>query len=210
MKFAAPLSAALLLIAGPALAQTAAPSAAPAASTEAIDPVKLDLARQLMEAGGGVKQAEAQVDGMYGAMFSKMAESMPKEQQGMMLSMQHAMQKEMHGLLAPVMDITVKLYAANFTEQELKDVLAFQRSPSGQALVRKTPAIMQQAMVQMVPMIMADMPKVMRAVVDDVCTEQHCTIEQRKTLQAAVDGAFSPNVQAAPRGKSRKARIATS
>ncbi len=191
MKLAATLAVAALLIAGPVFAQTTPPPTSGA--VDAIDPVKLDLARQLMEAGGGAKQAEAQVDGLYGAMFGKMAESMPKDQQAMMLSMQHALQKEMHGLISPIMEITVKLYAANFTEQELKDILAFQRSPSGQALVRKTPAIMQQAMIQMAPMIMADMPKVMHAVTEDVCTEQKCTPAQRKAIQAAVDKAFAPN-----------------
>lgn len=180
------IAAALLFCSAPAFAQTPAE----------LDPAKVALARQIMEASGGVKQAEAQIDAMYGAMFSKMAEQMPKDQQVLTGSLQHAMQKEMHALIPPIVDITVNLYAENFSEQELRDVLAFQRSPSGQALIRKSPVIMQQAMVKMAPLILADMPKVMDAVMDDVCTEQHCTAEQRKMVQAAVSGSLKPRAGA--------------
>lgn len=182
------VAAALMMFGAPALALAQTPTS--------VDSVKLDLAHQIIEANGGAKQAETSIDGMYAAMFSRMSQDMPKDQQALTLSLQHAMQREMHGLIPPIIDITVKLYATNFSEQELRDILAFQKSPSGQAMSKKAPAIMQQSMVEIVPLVMNDMPKLMKAVTDDVCTEQHCTADQRKTVQAVVDGALKPKAGA--------------
>ena len=40
----------------------------------------------------------------------------------------------------------VDIYAENFTEPQLDDILAFYRSPTGQVLVEKLPALTAQAM----------------------------------------------------------------
>jgi hypothetical protein len=39
-----------------------------------------------------------------------------------------------------------KLYASRFTEQELKDILAFYKSPLGRKLIVEEPAILDQSM----------------------------------------------------------------
>jgi hypothetical protein len=47
---------------------------------------------------------------------------------------------------AEVRDIVVKLYAARFTEQELKDLLAFYKTPLGKKMVEWEPKILEQSM----------------------------------------------------------------
>jgi hypothetical protein len=50
------------------------------------------------------------------------------------------------------------------------------------------------------------MPKVMHAVMEDVCNEQHCTAEQKKSLQAAADEVISPTARPAQPGRTGAAR----
>jgi hypothetical protein len=193
MKFAAAVAGLALLFTVPALAQSAT---APVA-VEAATPAKLELARQMIDASGGRKQMENVIDSMYGAMFPKVAESLPKEAQGSMRAMQSSMKTQMHALMPSILEVTERVYAETFTEQEMRDMLAFQLSPSGQAVVRKTPLMMQRTMTEMVPVMMAAMPKVMHSVTGAVCEEQHCTADQRKTIEAAMNAALQ--AQGAPR-----------
>jgi uncharacterized protein len=47
---------------------------------------------------------------------------------------------------AEILNEVAKLYASRFTEQELKDTLAFYKSPLGRKLVTEEPAILDQSM----------------------------------------------------------------
>src|SRR5207249_9876911 len=47
---------------------------------------------------------------------------------------------------AEILTEVAKLYASHFTEQELKDVLAFYKSPLGRKLVAEEPIILDQSM----------------------------------------------------------------
>ncbi len=47
---------------------------------------------------------------------------------------------------AEVLAETAKLYATHFTEQELKDALAFYKSPLGQKLLAREPAVVDESM----------------------------------------------------------------
>jgi uncharacterized protein len=47
---------------------------------------------------------------------------------------------------AEVLNDVAKIYASRFTEQELKDTLAFYRSPLGRKLLVEEPAILDQSM----------------------------------------------------------------
>ena len=46
---------------------------------------------------------------------------------------------------AELLDDAARLYAANFTEQELKDVLAFYKSPLGKKVITEEPAILERS-----------------------------------------------------------------
>ncbi len=54
----------------------------------------------------------------------------------------------------------IALYAETFTEQELKDTVAFYKSPAGQAFIKKQPELMQRSMEITQKIMMQIMPKI--------------------------------------------------
>lgn len=54
----------------------------------------------------------------------------------------------------------IALYAETFTEQELKDTVAFYKSPAGQAFVKKQPELMKRSMEISQKLMMQIMPKI--------------------------------------------------
>lgn len=178
----------------PAIAQPPAPPvivppAAPDPDQPA-DAARLALARQLIDIDGGEKQVADQVDALYSVMFTKMAEKMSSEGKPVMLATQLALQNQMHRLIRPMLDLTADVYSRNYTEQQLRDIIAFRRSPTGQAVAEKTPMIQRQAVAAMLPLIVQDMPRVMHSTVDAVCKSQSCTPEMRAELSAAMQAAL--------------------
>jgi hypothetical protein len=61
----------------------------------------------------------------------------------------------------------IALYAETFTEQELKDMVAFYKSPAGQAYINKQPELMKRSMELTQKLMMKIMPKI-RAMTEDV------------------------------------------
>ncbi len=53
-----------------------------------------------------------------------------------------------------------KVYTDNFTQQEVNDMVAFYRTESGKAMVRKMPTVMQQSMLMAQEKMMGLMPQV--------------------------------------------------
>ena len=71
-----------------------------------------------------------------------------------------------------------KLYAAAYTEQQIDDLLAFYKSPTGQVMIEKTPGLMQEAN-GVVQKRMADaMPQIQRLI------KEYMTQAVRNTQQA--------------------------
>ena len=68
----------------------------------------------------------------------------------------------------------ITLYAEMFTEQELKDTVAFYKSPTGQAFIKKQPELMKRSMEISQKVIMQIMPKI-----------QAMTEELKKAVPAA-------------------------
>jgi len=54
----------------------------------------------------------------------------------------------------------INLYSETFTEPELKDIIAFYKSPSGQAFIKKQPEIMKRSMELTSQMVSRIMPKI--------------------------------------------------
>lgn len=72
-------------------------------------------------------------------------------------------------------DDMAEVYAKVFTVQELRDTLAFYRTPSGQAALNKMPIVMQQLM----PLVIKTMPRVFAAAESDFCGREVCTEAER-------------------------------
>lgn len=57
-----------------------------------------------------------------------------------------------------------KLYADNYTEAELTDIITFYQTPTGQKTILKTPVLMQQGMALGMASVQANMPEFQRRV----------------------------------------------
>jgi hypothetical protein len=57
-----------------------------------------------------------------------------------------------------------KLYADNYTEAELRDILAFYQTPTGQKTIAKMPVLMQESMAMSMQGVQANMPEFQRRV----------------------------------------------
>jgi hypothetical protein len=56
------------------------------------------------------------------------------------------------------------LYADNYTEAELRDIIAFYQTPTGQKTIAKMPSLMQQSLVMSMTGVQANMPEFQRRV----------------------------------------------
>ena len=151
-------------------------------ATAGDDPVKADLARQVIEVTGGQRQYDAQVKTLFGAIEKNMSQFMPADQDRLAQAVYADMEVEMLKLTPQMLDLSVHIYAQNYTEPELRDLLAFQRSESGQSIARKGPAIRAQAIAAMMPLVMTMMPAIMHKAADHVCEQNHCTDAQRRII----------------------------
>ena len=94
--------------------------------------------------------------------------------------------QELVTLTPQLLELDARAYAEAFTEKELRDLLAFETSETGRALVSKRPAIQAQVLSQTLPLVMSAMPAILRKSVDRICQQKHCTSEQRAALQKAM------------------------
>jgi uncharacterized protein len=121
-----------LLMPGAAHAQAPSPEALAAARElvvvmRAADQVKAVLPAVMQSLKPAIVQGRPQIERDYDAVMPMLLESM------------NARFGELAELLA-------RVYAQNFTVAEMKDLIAFYRSPTGQKLLARTPAITQQSM----------------------------------------------------------------
>jgi hypothetical protein len=175
-------------------AQIVLPAAAPQPvmlAPAGADPVKIDLARRLVAASGGEQQAEAQIRATMAAMQTAMARAMPQADERLMGPLYEDMTQEMVKVMPQVLDLSARAYAETFTEQELRDVLAFQTSESGRSMIRKMPQIRARLIAEAVPLMVNAMPAIMRRTLDRVCAEQHCTTRQREVMASAAAKALN-------------------
>ena len=172
--------AAVILAGGAARAQDASAAAATP------DPAKLALAEQIVAASGGSAQTANLLRSMFGAMQKSMAATSPPETRDLMGPMFEDMTQEVVALTPQLVELSARAYAQAFTVKELRDLLAFQTSQTGQAMIAKLPAIQAQVVSQTMPLIMTAMPAILRKSVDRLCQQKHCTSEQRATLEKAM------------------------
>ena len=170
-KFAA-LGLAAALFATAAVAQPASPPSAPAAAPSAR---QIELAHRYMQAINMDKTMAGMMKNMLPAMLAKMPMNpnvTDAQRQAITEVTTEVTTEMMHKLFAGMEPIM----AETFSEQELADLVAFYESPTGRAVMAKTP----QMMARLAP-LMADLMPAMQA-------------EMRTKLCAKIDcsGAASP------------------
>lgn len=152
-------------------------TAAHAQQAQQPSPKQLELADQVLTASG----LRANFGNMLHSVVNQMTAGMrvngaqdQKAAEAMQAAADGAMDKMVPKVLASISDI----YARNFTEKELSDLLAFYQSPSGRSMIAKTPQLMHDSMAVIAPMV----PDMQRDIITDFCNRLPCTPEQKKVI----------------------------
>jgi hypothetical protein len=92
-----------------------------------------------------------------------------------------------------------KLYADNYTEAELNDILVFYQTPTGQKTIAKMPSLMQQSMAMGMASVQANMPEFQRRVSTLIQDYQKKAQAEKAAAAAATPAAASaPAAGASP------------
>ncbi|BBP02333.1 DUF2059 domain-containing protein [Sulfuriferula nivalis] len=120
-----------------------------------------------------ITQAQKLVAGMLNQVDAMMSMSIqqalkgkvpnPGEQQAIN-NMKDKMVVLIHGDLAwdKVEPMYIRLYKDTFTEEEVAGMLAFYKTPAGQAVIQKMPVLMQKSMFEVQNMLSQDRPKIQK------------------------------------------------
>lgn len=177
MRWILSIAAAVTLAIAPA-------AAAQEQKASSADPVRTELARKLVAASGGADNVQKMVEQMYVSMDDMFAKVVPHDKMGLFRAIQKDIQSETMKMIPDLMEQSVEIYARVLTEQELRDMVAFQTSESGQSVVRKMPVIMSEIMRAQVPYMQRMMPRLMEKAMDRTCEDAKCTPAQRREVAA--------------------------
>jgi hypothetical protein len=86
-----------------------------------------------------------------------------------------------------------KLYSDNFTNAELRDIIAFYQTPTGQKAINKMPELMQQSIMMSMKNVQANMPEFQRRV--GALIQEY---QKKAQAAAAAAAAAAPASSAAP------------
>jgi hypothetical protein len=130
---AAIVALALMCLTGTAQAQT--PSAAAVAT-----------ARELIAAKGAADMFDSMLPGVVERVKASFLQTNPNLSKDLN-EVSAKLVTDLNPRLATLKDDVVKLYASQFTEQELKEALAFYKSPVGQKVIANEPKILDQSVL---------------------------------------------------------------
>lgn len=157
--------------------------AAPAFANDA--PASDESIREML----AVTDAHKLIDTVRGQVDAMMKDSMKQALQGNALSADQQaildrMQIKMSAVIDEMLDwkglqtMYVRIYRASFTQDELDGILAFYKTPAGQAMINKMPVVMQNVMAEMKNLIGPMQQKLLQI--------------QRETLQEMKDSVAKP------------------
>lgn len=158
--------AALVLSAGGAAGQTAAP---------ADNAVREALVRRYFKAMEFEKLMDSMVSSMAPVMVEQTAKSNPQLTAEQRSLISDVVRDAMHDVMTPkLIEMNVSLYAEAFSEAELRALVAFYESPEGRSIMHKTPALMPKAAA----IARELMPQMEQEVLKRVCARVDCNALQ--------------------------------
>ncbi len=154
-----------------------------AAGTAGATPPKEATIRELLT----VTKAEKLLDNVRGQMDGLMRTVMDQALQGktptpqQQAALDHFRQRMSEAMAESLSweryePLYIRLYQQTFTEEELQDMLAFYRSPGGQAMVDKMPAFTENLMKEL-PGMMADLQPKLQKIQQDFAAEMKAANE---------------------------------
>jgi hypothetical protein len=146
----------------------AAENSAPPSPTPQAPPSEASI-KQLLE----VAQARKLVDSIMGQMDNLMAQTMAQATKGQTVppKVQKEIDQGRSEMLAMMKDLLdwskleplyVRVYQKSFSQQEVDGMIAFYKTPAGQAVIGKMPAVMQNTMDEMQQMMAPVMQKIQK------------------------------------------------
>jgi uncharacterized protein len=126
------------MFAGASSAQTARPPAAPSAASVA-------AAKEILELKGGLRMFETIVLGVIEQHKELILQSNPMLSRDLN-EITNKLRVELAPRRAELDADVIRIYARSFTEQELKDLLAFYKSPLGKKVIEQEPKILDDSM----------------------------------------------------------------
>jgi len=164
-----------LWLAGPAAAQPASP---------APDGVRLRLAHEVIEASGGVESMRTRMTAIFDSIHKLTAGVVSPDVASLSDGMFKYVADEELKAIPQLLDQTAEVYAESLTEDELRALLAWTSSPTGQSIQKKMPAISQDILLRQQPLMKSMMSGIFQRAADQACADTHCTPEQQKQLVA--------------------------
>jgi hypothetical protein len=150
-----------------------APPASPPPSAR-----QLELSNQLVDAMGLRSNYATLLHGAMGQISNAALAGAAAQNPHTADAMRGAIDDAFDKMMVKIVDVMVDVNARTFSEEELTQLLAFYQSPTGKALVAKTPELARQTMAEVLPL----MPQFQRDMLDDFCGRLPCTPEMRKAI----------------------------
>lgn len=173
------------LLGGAVLAAVLATGAAAADAPSS--PEKLALAKQMVEASGGADQMKTVMQTLFRSMSANLAQNLPPEQQRLRDALNDRIQARLIAATPQLMDATVQVYAANLTEKELRDYVAWLQSDTGQSLKNKLPQITSESVRVMAPVLAQITEGLKTDVIAEACAQAKCTAHDKEVLTALLN-----------------------
>jgi hypothetical protein len=115
-----------------------------AASAQQPTAAQIQTAREIVVASGASRSFEPVVPGILQQAIALFVQQNPDLQQQLMESAQ-TIKPEFEKRLPEIIDIIARVYAGRFSDAELKEILAFYRSPVGKKYVATLPGILDES-----------------------------------------------------------------
>jgi uncharacterized protein len=145
---AASLAAAVALIGVPAMAQAPKQGAAPAAPAKPLSPASLAAAKEIL----ALKNAGAMYANAVPGLVAQSRNALTQQNLNYQKDLDEVavvVAKTLAGREKEIGEGMAQIYATEFTEQELKDLVAFYKTPLGQKLITNEPRAIQLSMTWM-------------------------------------------------------------
>jgi hypothetical protein len=160
-------------------AALAALSLATAAAAQAPSPDNLALAEQVLKVSGVEALLKGMLDGPQFRLMDSQIQQLPPAQQAKAKLFQQSVREATTAYLDRMMVQGAQAYATTYTEAELKGLLAFYQSPTGQAFIAKAPTVM----AAMNKDIMAEIGGMLQDAMKRYCAKTSCTEDEQKALK---------------------------
>lgn len=176
--------AALAILAGPAMADTAPAAQANAQASVQPDAKKLALVHRYIADTKLESLINSLGNQMVGAMSAQMLDAQkgmkPAEKTAVQQAIQETMAEEFPTFSKKMIGAIEPVYAEAFSEQELTELVAFYESPTGRSLIEKTPQVAQRTNQLLLAFVPEFQQRVQASMVKRLCAKGYCPPAQSK------------------------------